>query len=115
MDMAKLYLIQKGFGQNDTGKEIFPGAFVGWDNTPRKKDKGRFIVGNTPEIFGKYFSRQFSQAKEAGCRYLFINAWNEWGEGAFLEPDETFEYSYLECIKMSHIRDLRKEQKGMSE
>ena len=98
-----LFNTKKDLGQNDTGKEIFPGAFVGWDKTPRKKDKGRFIVGNTPEIFGKYFSRQFSQAKEAGCRYLFINAWNEWGEGAFLEPDETFEYSYLECIKdVSH-------------
>lgn len=77
--------------------------FVGWDNTPRKKEQGQIYSGNTPEIFGKYFSRQFSQAKEAGCRYLFINAWNEWGEGAFLEPDETFEYSYLECIKdVSH-------------
>lgn len=79
-------------------KTAYPGAFVGWDNTPRKGKRGVVIEGATPEKFQQYMQRQMEHAKQAGSEYLFLNAWNEWAEGTYLEPDEDHSYQYLEAI-----------------
>lgn len=77
-----------------------PCAFVDWDNSPRYKRKARVYIGATPEKFKEYFSRLIKKTKEEYKKdYVFIMAWNEWGEGGYLEPDTTNEYGYLEAIK----------------
>lgn len=80
-------------------KKIFLGAFVGWDDSPRKQYRSRVIRGGTPEKFGYYLEKQILKAKQMRSSYIFINAWNEWAEGTYLEPDELFKYGYLEQIK----------------
>ena len=75
------------------------GGFTDWDNSPRKK---RSVVfdGARPEKFGVYFKKLTQKAKdEAKLNVVFINAWNEWGEGAYLEPDERYKYGYLRELK----------------
>lgn len=77
-----------------------PGAYVNWDNTPRRGDKGIVHLNVTPEKFKNYLSQQIKRAKEDyHTDKLFLFAWNEWAEGGFLEPDEEWKYSMLEAVK----------------
>jgi hypothetical protein len=77
----------------------FAGAYVDWDNSSRKKYKNIVVKGSTPDSFKYYFQRLFEKAKRKGCPYIFINAWNEWAEGTYLEPDMDFGTGYLEAIR----------------
>lgn len=80
-------------------KKLIAGAFTDWDNTARNK-KGLLYVNGSPDKFKKYYSQLLKKVKnEYSSKLIFINAWNEWGEGAYLEPDEKYGYSYLEAIK----------------
>lgn len=90
------YILEK----EDRGGNIIPGAFVDWDNTARNV-KGTAFIGATPEKFKKYMSQLIKQIVngEYSTNLLFINAWNEWGEGCYLEPDEKNHYQYLEAIR----------------
>lgn len=75
------------------------GAFVDWDNSPRKGKRGLVIEGATPEKFGKYLKEQIIRARKNRVPFVFINAWNEWAEGAYLEPDKRFKFQYLQEIQ----------------
>ena len=76
-----------------------PGAYVDWDNTPRKGLNGKVHKGACPEKFKKYFHEQVKRTKEIYHQnMIFVYAWNEWAEGGYLEPDERFKYGYLEAI-----------------
>ncbi len=80
-------------------KRTVAGAFVDWDNTPRNK-MGLVYDNATPEKFCYFFKQLVTKVdKEYALDYIFINAWNEWAEGAYLEPDEKNHYEYLEAIK----------------
>ncbi|SCI44994.1 glycosyltransferase WbsX family protein [Romboutsia sp. 1001713B170207_170306_H8] len=86
--------------RNPSDDKCIPGAFVNWDNTPRHGDRGRVYVGGSPDKFEKYLSELIKVTK---TRYnkdmIFINAWNEWAEGAYLEPDEDNGEGYLCAVK----------------
>lgn len=78
----------------------YMGLFTGWDNSPRVGDNTRIIYdNNSPKEFGIILKELYKMSVEANNDFLFINAWNEWGEGTFLEPDEKYHYGYLEEIK----------------
>ena len=81
-------------------KRIIAGAFVDFDNTPRKKKGSSVMSGATPGKFKIYMRRLIQKVRqEYSSPYIFINAWNEWGEGAYLEPDERYGYAYLEALR----------------
>ena len=78
---------------------LYAGAFVDWDNTPRNVN-GLVYTAASPEKFEKYMKLLLEKVKkEYKTEYIFINAWNEWAEGAYLEPDEKYGYAYLHALK----------------
>lgn len=82
------------------GKEKFSGAFVDWDNSPRKGEKATVCLGSNVDSFKKNLKCLVNKCiDENNDRFIFINAWNEWAEGTYLEPDEKNRYGYLEAIK----------------
>ena len=81
-------------------EDMIPGAFVDWDNSPRRGRNGaRVFKGATPEKFEKYMSALVYKVKnESKKEMIFIDAWNEWAEGTYLEPDTKSGYKYLEAV-----------------
>jgi hypothetical protein len=77
----------------------FPGLIPDWDNTPRRDYKGLVYMGTSPELFEKTLRVLKEKVKDHPVDFVYVNAWNEWGEGAYVEPDEARGYAYLEAIK----------------
>ena len=80
-------------------KRLYHGAFVSYDDSPRRGEKKSIIVkGATPNKFEHYLSELIKISEAQHKDFIFLTAWNEWGEGAFLEPDETHRLDYLQAI-----------------
>jgi lipopolysaccharide biosynthesis protein len=87
--------------QRDTMNGYFPTVMTGWDNEARKPGKGHVFHEATPKKFYNWLSKaiDFSKQKNSEAeRFVFINAWNEWAEGTYLEPDRHFGYAYLNAV-----------------
>ncbi len=77
---------------------VFPGVCPGWDNEARRPGRGVGFIGSSPRLYGAWLEhgcRRALQAQNPDERIVFINAWNEWAEGAYLEPDRHFGHAYL--------------------
>lgn len=82
------------------GKTIYKSCFVGWDNSPRKNKASMIVKGQSSEKFKKYLNMLINNNRQdASNEFVIINAWNEWGEGAMLEPTEKDKYKFLQAIK----------------
>lgn len=82
----------------DKRKNVLYSGFVGYDDTPRRGNDGEVIENQSPESFRVNLSRLLAKNFVKGNDLIFLNAWNEWGEGMYLEPDEKDGYSYLESV-----------------
>lgn len=90
-------IIQGAKRQGDSSRLC--SAFVAYDDTPRRGCKGRVVSNSSPQKFERYFHELLKVCNENNNDFLFLVAWNEWGEGAYLEPDEENKYAYLEAVK----------------
>ena len=85
-----------------TDCKVFKGLYPNWDNTARKCYTGSWIFQSTPKLYKAWLKDIINWTKENNSKaeqFIFINAWNEWAEGAHLEPDQKYGYAYLQETK----------------
>ncbi len=87
---------------------LFKTVFPGWDNEARKPGRGYTFTFSSPALYKEWLlraSKYALQDQDPQKRLVFINAWNEWAEGAHLEPDRKYGYAYLQATADS-IKEL---------
>lgn len=79
----------------------FPCVTPSWDNTARRKRTSVILTDSSPDQYGRWLRGVVKKLADTSdeAKFIFINAWNEWGEGNHLEPDQQFGRAYLEATK----------------
>ena len=87
----------------DTWENVYPTLLPQWDRTPRAGKKHNPLVNSTPEKFQETGEEaiRIIEKKAPEHRILFLKAWNEWGEGNYVEPDQRFGHGYLQAIRQA--------------
>lgn len=86
----------------DPGHLRFRCAMPSWDNTSRKHKAGNVFHRASPEGFEAWLSVLCAKAARdlpKDRRFVFVNAWNEWAEGAYLEPDRSNGHGNLRAVR----------------
>ena len=90
--------IQYSINKKESDYKKFRSICPGWDNEARRPGKGISFHNASPENYSKwleYLMYNTLKYKKGDERIIFLNAWNEWAEGAYLEPDSRYGYAYL--------------------
>jgi lipopolysaccharide biosynthesis protein len=95
-------LAQAMMAKNDPGFTWFRCVCPSFDNSARRRKGAAIYYNATPAGYQEWLKRVVEQTMELrrhGERLVFINAWNEWGEGNHLEPDQQWGDQYLRATK----------------
>ena len=87
--------------EEDSWENVYPTLLPQWDRTPRAGIKTDPLVNSTPEKFQETVKNAIKLIKDKQPEHqiLFLKAWNEWGEGNYVEPDLKFGHGWLDAIK----------------
>ncbi len=104
-------LVERSKNYTPPDYKLFRGVNPAWDNTARKKNKGSILLHSSPRGYQEWLYNAINDTRarftKPDERLIFINAWNEWAEGAHLEPDQLYGYAYLEATRMAQVRAVR--------
>jgi glycosyltransferase involved in cell wall biosynthesis len=82
---------------------LFRSVCPAWDNTARRKKYGTVFLNSTPSLYRTWLENAIQDTKlrfnRSDEQLVFINAWNEWAEGAHLEPDQKYGYAFLAATR----------------
>lgn len=93
-------IVNNMYTEEDRRVEVIPQLIPRRDRSPRAGRKAEIYYGSTPEKFGDAIDLVLSYLTEKDDEHkiIFLNAWNEWGEGAYLEPDQKYGIKYIEVL-----------------
>jgi hypothetical protein len=98
----KMVEYQESQIKTTTPYPLYKTVFPSWDSEPRKPGRGTIYAYSSPSLYRRWLQTACNwtiKNHPQEERFVFINAWNEWAEGAHLEPDRRFGYGYLEATK----------------
>ncbi len=94
------YLVARSLARPPASYPRFPGVCPSWDNSPRARRNALILRNSTPERFRQWVAASVAGSPfRGGDDFIFINAWNEWAEGAHLEPDLRFGHAWLQAVR----------------
>ena len=97
--------IARIFQEADSGGyPRYPGVNCGWDNEARRPGRGRTYLHAAPRSYGDWLRHVIDTIpvdRPTSERLIFINAWNEWAEGAVLEPDQRLGHAWLAATRQA--------------
>ena len=93
-DRFELYdhVVAAALNEEEWFDKLLLGTTPDWDNSPRRPKEAHVLVGASPDKFENWLTRAVSHTRtryndgRIAAPWLFVNAWNEWAEGAVLEP-----------------------------
>ncbi len=101
---AKAYtdVIARSLGEKAPSFPLIKTVVPHWDNDARREGRGFTMHGSTPALYESWLQGAIKHAQANPFEdepLVFINAWNEWAEGAYLEPDVHYGHAYLNATK----------------
>ena len=88
-------------------KKMYKSVFPMWDNTARRANNSMIFDGSTPKLFEQMVFDTIIENRnrtDLDDNIIFVNAWNEWAEGAYIEPDRKYGKAYLNSILEAVIK-----------
>lgn len=102
----------KSAGKKDRRRHpLYRTCMMGWDNACRRQKGWTVYYGYSLKLFDQWLRAivQEAERKRPQQRMFFVNAWNEWGEGTYLEPDETYGYANINTLSENICRGRKEE------
>ncbi len=95
-------IVDRSLGESAVDYPLIKTVSPHWDNDARREASGLTMHGSTPDLYEKWLNGAIDYADKnpfSGESIVFVNAWNEWAEGAYLEPDVYFGHAYLNATQ----------------
>ena len=89
------------FTEEDRLENVFPTVIPCFDRSARAGKKAHIWYGSTPELFKEQLLRAIAliEQKQDEHKIIFLQSWNEWAEGNYVEPDLRYGHGYLDVLR----------------